>query len=142
LWENRFNLTPAEKSKNESAAHSSRTLLRGGYQIPAKKSRGKAKSFPPAKIVFALPRPNCISSRHTARILRGQNPKKKNVLSILEKITPAKNKRARNIFSFWGCRVKRGGGGAFVERSWRLRITRRVERATSFVLEIGASFVQ
>jgi len=83
-----------------SAAHSSRTLLRGGYQIPAKKSRGKAKSFPPAKIVFALPRPNCISSRHTARILRGQNPKKKNVLSILEKITPAKNKRARNIFLF------------------------------------------
>ncbi|PIW78846.1 MAG: hypothetical protein COZ99_04125, partial [Parcubacteria group bacterium CG_4_8_14_3_um_filter_48_16] len=49
--------------------------------------------------------------RHTARILGGQNPKKKNVLSILEKFTPAKIKRARNIFSFWGCRVKRGGGG-------------------------------
>ncbi|OGI63224.1 hypothetical protein A3G48_04050 [Candidatus Nomurabacteria bacterium RIFCSPLOWO2_12_FULL_40_42] len=55
--------------------------------------------------------------RHTTRKLHGQNPKKKNILSILEKITPAKIKKARNIFSFWDCRVKRGGGGAFVERT-------------------------
>jgi hypothetical protein len=37
--------------------------------------------------------------------------------SFSEKITPAKNRKARNIFSFLGCRVKRGGGGAFVERT-------------------------
>ena len=42
------------KSKKESAAHSSRTLPARRYQIPAllKKSRGKANSFPPAKIVL------------------------------------------------------------------------------------------
>jgi len=58
-----------------------------------------------------------LKPRHTARILGGQNPKKKKVLSILEKIHPRENQRARSIFSFWGCRVKRGGGGAFVERT-------------------------
>jgi len=44
----------SSKTKSESAAHSSRTLLRGGYQIPAvlKKSRGKANPFPPAKIAL------------------------------------------------------------------------------------------
>jgi len=45
-------LSSPPKSKNESSAHSSRTLLRGGHQIPAKKSRGKANPFPPAKIVL------------------------------------------------------------------------------------------
>ena len=58
-----------------------------------------------------------LKPRHTARILGGRNPKKKNVLSILEKIGRAQIQNARNIFSFWGCRVKRGGGGAFVERT-------------------------
>jgi hypothetical protein len=29
-----------------------------------------------------------------------------------EKIGRAQIRKARNIFSFWGCRVKRGGGGA------------------------------
>ncbi|PIR56960.1 MAG: hypothetical protein COU72_03450 [Parcubacteria group bacterium CG10_big_fil_rev_8_21_14_0_10_41_35] len=52
--------------------------------------------------------------RHTARILGGQNPKKKNVLSILEKTGRAQIRKARNIFSFGGCRVKRGGGGAII----------------------------
>jgi len=49
--------------------------------------------------------------------LYGQNPKKKNVLSILEKIHSRENKKSKELFSFWGCRVKRGGGGAFVERT-------------------------
>src|SRR3989344_5561798 len=68
--------------------------------------------------------------RHTARILGGQNPKKKNVLSILEKIhPPRKIRKARNIFSFWGCRVKRGSGGAFVERTIQFRVATRSARA-------------
>ncbi|HEY4494932.1 MAG TPA: hypothetical protein VJC01_00580 [Candidatus Paceibacterota bacterium] len=40
--------------------------------------------------------------RHTARILGGQNPKKKNVLSILEKITPAKIRKSKEHFFFLG----------------------------------------
>jgi len=63
--------------------------------------------------------------------LYGQNPKKKNVLSILEKSTPAKIKRARDIFSFWGCRVKRGGGRAFVERTIQFKATTRSARGQS-----------
>jgi len=37
-----------------------------------------------------------------ARILGGQNPKKKNVLSILEKITPAKIRKSKEHFFFLG----------------------------------------
>jgi len=70
-----------------------------------------------------------LKPRHTARILGGQNPKKKNVLSILEKIHPREIRKARNIFSFWGCRVKRGGGGAFVERTIKFKATTRSARA-------------
>src|SRR3990167_9560994 len=78
---------------------------------------------------------SALKPRHTARILGGQNPKKKNVLSILEKITSAKIRKARNIFSFWGCRVKRGGGGAFVERTIQFRAITRSARAISLCFE-------
>jgi len=61
---------------------------------------------------------------------------------FLEKIGRAQIRKARNIFSFWGCRVKRGGGGAFVKRTIWFRATTRSARATSFVLEVGASLVQ
>src|SRR3989338_6767300 len=69
--------------------------------------------------------------RHTARILGGQNPKKKNVLSILEKSAHAKIKRARNIFSFWGCRVKRGGGGTI--RAYDLASSHHALRACHII---------
>jgi hypothetical protein len=82
---------------------------------PQKKSRGKANPFPPAKIVLlCLVR---ISPRHTARVLGGQNPKKKNVLSILEKITPAKIRKSKEHFFFLGlpseARRWRGFRGAY-----------------------------
>jgi len=83
-----------------------------------------------------------LKPRHTARILGGQNPKKKNVLSFLEKIHPRENQKSKEHFSFWGCRVKRGGGGAFSERTITFHITTHAERATSFVLKIGSSLVQ
>src|SRR3989344_5071758 len=59
-------------------------------------------------------------------------PKKKNVLSILEKIHPHENQKARNIFSFWGCRVKRGGGGAFGEGTISFRVTTSSARAIHY----------
>src|SRR3989338_743560 len=45
---------------------------------------------------------SALKPRHTARILGGQNPKKKNVLSILEKITPAKIRKSKELFFLFG----------------------------------------
>jgi hypothetical protein len=43
-----------------------------------------------------------LKPRHTDRILGGQNPKKKNVLSILEKIHPRENQESKEHFFFLG----------------------------------------
>ena len=54
---------------------------------------------------------------HTARILGGQNPKKKNVLSILEKIHPREKSKEQGTFFFLGlpseARRWRGFRGAY-----------------------------
>jgi len=63
---------------------------------------------------------SALKPRHTARILGGQNPKKKNVLSILEKNGRAQIRKARNIF-LWGCRAERGSGGAFVIQEFLIK---------------------
>jgi len=49
--------------------------------------------------------------RHLPEYLEGRTPKRKMSFPFLEKIGRAQIRKARNIFSFWGCRVKRGGGG-------------------------------
>jgi len=58
-----------------------------------------------------------LKPRHTARILGGQNPKKKNVLSILEKIHPRENQKSKEHFFFLGlpseARRWRGFRGAY-----------------------------
>src|SRR3989339_1365104 len=77
--------------------------------------------------------------RHLPEYLEGRTPKRKMSFPFSEKIGRAQIRKARNIFSFWGCRVKRGGGGAFVKRTIWFRATTRSARATSFVLEVGAS---
>src|SRR3989344_5061788 len=103
-------------------------------RISPKENSGANGKFLPKPLLFHLRHPNSktnepkfckilspknsfrkteseLKPRHTARILGGQNPKKKNVLSILEKIPPRENQKSKRHFSFWGCRVKRGGGG-------------------------------
>jgi len=76
-----------------------------------------------------------LKPRHTARILGGQNPKKKNVLSILEKIHPRENQKSKEHFSFWGCRVKRGGGGAIV-RAYDLVSSHHALRACDIITSL------
>ena len=49
--------------------------------------------------------------RHLPEYLEGRTPKRKMSFPFLEKIGRAQIRKARNIFSFWDCRVKRGGGG-------------------------------
>ena len=128
-----FCFFPAPNPKTESPrAFLPRPLLRAGEK--QQKSEAKRKIPIPQKIVFRFAESE-LKPRRTARILGGQNPEKKNILSILEeKIPRAKIKKARNIFSFWGCRAKRGGGGAFVrayELSFKPPRARRV-RSSSF----------
>lgn len=45
---------------------------------------------------------SALKPRHTARILGGQNPKKKNVLSILEELHPRENQKSKRHFFFLG----------------------------------------
>jgi len=49
--------------------------------------------------------------RHLPEYLEGRTPKRKMSFPYSEKIGRAQIRKARNIFSFWGCRVKRGSGG-------------------------------
>ena len=58
-----------------------------------------------------------------AQKLLGRTPKRKMSFPYSKKSPPRKYKEARTIFSFWCCRVKRGGGGAFVERTKNFHIT-------------------
>src|SRR3990167_5922264 len=110
------------KIQKEFRPHSfPRPLSAGGIQTrnPAEFQKqislGFAKSISPENSFRKTE--SELKPRHTARILGGQNPKKKNVLSILEKIHPRENQKSKRHFSFWGCRVERGGGGAFSERT-------------------------
>ena len=93
--------------------------------IPPKENSGASGGFLPKHLLLRLRLPNsktnqpkfwqilspknsfaktssALKPRHTARILGGQNPKKKNVLSILEKITPAKIRKGKEHFFFLG----------------------------------------
>ena len=76
-------------------------------QIQKRLAECFAKSFP-QKIVFAKPSPHC--SATCLNTWRAE-PQKEKCPFHFKKITPAQIRKARNIFSFWGCRVKRGGGG-------------------------------
>src|SRR3989338_3083015 len=49
--------------------------------------------------------------RHLPEYLEGRTPKRKKSFPFSEEIGRAQIRKARNFFSFWGCRVKRGGGG-------------------------------
>src|SRR3989338_1753005 len=110
-------------------------------RIPPKEISGASGGFLPKPLLLRLRHPNsktnqskfwqilsspknsfaktssALKPRHTARILGGQNPKKKNVLSILEKITPAKNQKSKEHFFFLGlpseARRWRGFRGAY-----------------------------
>lgn len=66
-------------------------------KLPQKRARAKKNSFPPAKIVFALPRPHYISPRHTARILGGQNPEK-TPFPFSKEISPPPNQKCKECF--------------------------------------------
>ena len=58
-------------------------------------------------------------------------PQKEKSPFHFRKNPPPQIRKARDIFSFWGCREKRGGGGAFVERTILVRATMRSARAIS-----------
>jgi len=66
------------------------------------KSRGKTENpFSPEKLFFRFTE-SILKPSHTARILGGQNPKKKNVLSILEKIHRREKSEKQGTFFLFG----------------------------------------
>ena len=103
-------------------------------RISPKENSGANGKFLPKPLLFHLRHPNSktnepkfwqiLSSlknsfaktssalfRHLPEYLEGRTPKRKISFPFSEKIGRAQIRKARNIFSFWGCRVKRGGGG-------------------------------
>ena len=110
----------------KSSSYRSCTLF--AFWIQNAQSLAKVShTFSPQKIVLAKPSPHW-SPATLPEYLFGRNTKKKNVLSILEKSTSAKIEKARNIFSFWCCQVKRGGGGA-IRRAYDLISSHHALRA-------------
>ena len=110
-----FSPMPARQKKSEEARadsspdpSSARTKCKKQISLGFAKIQSPENSFRKTE--------SALKPRHTARILGGQNPKKKNVLSIFRKNPPRENQESKEHF-FWGCRVKRGGGGAFLERT-------------------------
>src|SRR3989338_4059013 len=102
-------------------------------RISPKENSGANGKFLPKPLLFHLRHPNSKTNepkfceilspknsfaktssalfRHLPEYLEGRTPKRKMSFPFLEKIGRAQIRKARNIFSFWGCRVKRGSGG-------------------------------
>ena len=86
--------------------------------LPARAARDSSPQPPPPASVraphFAPP--------HCPNTWRAE-PQKEKCPFHFRKNHPRKNKKSKEHFSFWGCRVKRGGGGAFVERTIQFQLT-------------------
>jgi len=94
----------------------------------------------PRKIVLAKPSPHW-SPTHCPETSWAE-PRKKNTLSFSKRnFTPAKSEM-QGVFFLSGLLAYSPVRGAFSERTIQFRFTTHAKRATSFVLEIGASLVQ
>src|SRR3990167_999379 len=117
---NDFFVLPARNSPKENSGANGKFLpkpLLFHLRLPnSKKNQSKFWQILSPKNSFAKTS-SALKPRHTARILGEQNPKKKNVLSILEKITPAKIRKSKRHFFFLGlpseARRWRGFRGAY-----------------------------
>ncbi|MFA5751400.1 MAG: hypothetical protein WC898_03900, partial [Candidatus Paceibacterota bacterium] len=78
-------------------------------RISPKENSGANGKFLPKPLLFHLRHPN--SKTNQPKFWQILTPKRKMSFPYSEKIGRAQIRNARNIFSFWGCRVKRGGGG-------------------------------
>ena len=129
-------------------------------RISPKENSGANGKFLPQPLLFHLRHPNSktnepkfwqilspknsfakISSalfRHLPEYLEGRTPKRKMSFPFSEKIGRAQIRKARNIFSFWGCRVKRGGGGTI--RAYDLVSSHHALRAWHIVSDFGNRF--
>ena len=89
------------------------------------------------------------SPRHLPRNFLAEHQKEKCPFHIKRKSPPRKYKEARDIFSFWCCRVKRGGGGA-LRRAYEKLSHYEMRGACTFadivfisqILKIGSDLVQ
>ena len=131
---NAANFFAKETEANPARIHSPDPFLRAG-----KFSRGFAKSFLSensfGKTESAL-KPHALPE-----YLEGRTPKEKHPFLFQKKFHPRQIKNARSVF-LSGLLAYSPVRGAFSERTLQFRFTTHAERATSFVLEVGASLVQ
>ena len=125
---------PKTPSPKPARIHSPDPFLRAG-----KFSRGFAKSFPPEKQIFVLPSPYWRPT-YCPNTWRAE-PQRKMSFPFSRKISPSPNQKSKRHFSL-GLLAYSPVRGAFSERTIQFRATTRFARATSFVLEVGASLVQ
>ena len=79
--------------------------------------------------------------RHLPEYLEGRTTKEKRPFHF-RKNHPRENQKKQGVFFLSGLLAYSPVRGAFSERTLQFRFTTHAERATSFVLEIGASSVQ
>ncbi len=94
-----LNAVPTKTEPKSPRGFLPRPLLRADKMQKQNDSQGFAKFFPPENS-FGKTK-SALKPHHTARILEGQNPKKKKVLSILGKIHLRENQKSKRHFSFW-----------------------------------------
>ena len=102
---------PNAKTSEEARADSSpdpssaRTKSKNKLVSVLRKSISPENSFRKTESEIEAP-PHCPNT------WRAEPQKEKCPFHFRKKSPPRKSEKARNIFSFWCCRVKRGGGGA------------------------------
>src|SRR3989344_8328923 len=89
--------------RNPARIHSPDPFLRAGNPPRV------CQILPPRKIVWQN-RVRIEAPPHCPNTWRAEPKKEKCPFHFRKNPPPAKNKRARNIFSFLGCRAERGGG--------------------------------
>jgi hypothetical protein len=109
-----IHMEPAKKIKKPARIPPQTPPARG--QIQKQKSAEVLPNPNPQKIVWQN-RVRIEAPPHCPNTWRAEPQKEKCPFHFRKNHPPRKSEKARNIFSFWGCRVKRGGGGAFVERT-------------------------
>src|SRR3972149_7548304 len=139
-----FLCCPSEPRQKKSAEQMENSTPNPSFsicdiQIQKQISRNFGKSFPPQKIVLPKLRPHC--SATLPEYLEGRTPKEKHPF-LFQKKSVARKSEMQGVFFLSGLPRLCEAVAERYERTRQFQATTHAERATSFVLKIGASLVQ